>query len=100
MKLPAQESMLDLVCAYCVVHNVGTEALASLSFAEVSLALVKCAVDNPQVLSASAEIHKYYQFCHVDCHMKRLRQFIADGYKWLPGGGPDQIKVPEGTTIQ
>lgn len=98
MKLPSQESLLDLTCTYCVANNVDPGSLAAMTFAEVSLALVRCAANNPELMAANAEIHKYYQFCHVDCHMKRLRQFQRDGFQWLDGTGPHQ-RVPEGVTI-
>lgn len=106
-KQPSRYSFLDLVATYCVANNTDTTLLAIGNFAEVTATLVETGQAHQRLLEASEDIHKYYEFCHFECHLKRLRNLQANNFVWPPGTGPHQephgaddnvYQFPPGTT--
>jgi len=88
-------TLIDSVFGYCAFAGVEVSSLAPLTFMEVSKLLAETAQHHPEYILASYEVRKYYEICHGDCHISRIRALLANG-GWEEGQGPNaEVNIPD-----
>lgn len=88
-------TLIDSVFGYCAFAGVDIHTLAPKTFLEVSGLLADTAMHHPEYIWASYEIRKYHPICHSDCHIARIRTFLANG-GWKADQGPNaETNIPD-----
>ena len=81
--------LIDAAAAALVGGKLDYVNMAMCEFHHIMEVLVMAVEEHPELVSASAEVRKYYDLCHFDCHVRRVKNFQLQDFVWRPGQGPE-----------